>query len=149
MRSGRRSNDRTASARRTPAWLKARILVSRTETSATSAAEKKTVDAEQEYENDQTDRERQVFHRLSRGSGETSRPDPRLGSAGENRLIDRTHPSTGHETLMIDQWFDRSRTKMSLKRMRPSPPECSCSAMTPSVEPGEGYVKSIISTPLR
>ncbi len=32
----------------------------------------------------------------------------------------------------------RSRTKMSLKRIRPSPPECSCSAITPCSAPGDG-----------
>ncbi len=34
----------------------------------------------------------------------------------------------------------KSRSQMSLNRMRPSPPECNWSAMTPSVELGEGYV---------
>ena len=28
--------------------------------------------------------------------------------------------------------------------MRPCPPECSCSAITPSVVPGDGYVKSLL-----
>ena len=43
----------------------------------------------------------------------------------------------------------RSRIRMSLKRMSPAPPECSCSEMPPSNERGRGSVKSTSNTPFR
>src|ERR1035437_7700229 len=44
---------------------------------------------------------------------------------------------------------DRSRTAISLNRIFPSPPECSCRAIPPSKDLGLGSVKSITVIPLR
>ena len=83
-----------------------------------------------------------TYHDVAAAAAVWARNSLRVGL----RAIDRLPPSASRVAKF---YLERSRIQRSLNRIRPLPPECSCKAITPSVAPGEGFVKSINCRPLR